>query len=637
MRNRLLSTAVSAAMLGCGAAAFAGTGLGDAGANAEFRVSGATAFSDTLRALLTQNIAANPCVIDGDFKLYLATNTANAGLASDNFAVSCTLRAGSAFQTNVSAAGGPAAGDEVEVYKVDTGSGDGVRPFDVAATPITVTFIDPAAATGANCTTGNLTADDTSEFVTPLGANAGAGTPSVVRCTGMATGDGRNRTDGLSLGTSDVEPALFGVTSIPDAQGAASLIWGVPVSIDLRDALQAFQFPTASVCHPSNAAYNSQATHPADGSAMVEFDGVTPVTNRESEACQPSLTREQLASVLNGQFFNWGLMTNANGDSLLGVATAAGLGPRGGDSTVYVCRRREGSGTEASYEAIFMRQRCEAGVTGMAIPFNNVSAGGDPFNAITCPGFAGDVDPDGDNVVCPGGVPAGDLFSPSNRIFAGRGTGDVRECLTLHSQSDVVAGDGTWAVGIFSTENRPNDANEGAVSAFGGANYPNRRYRHIKISGYIGSTYNAALGLYPYFSEVSLQTHNSAEGPQSKSLRDAAVTGFVTSLSNPAVLASLNQDQTWGNGGSLAAMDTVGETYANAGTTGITGDPNIFPLTAAEVRANPLIPLSKHNTGALNNCQEPTHQGGFQLLGTNLKTDSQSKTDAQVISAPARP
>lgn len=628
MKKIAVSAAVAAALTGSQAFAALGTGA----AEGRFYVSGATAFSDTLLTLLTIDDAQNPCVVNANFELYLGTDTANSGLAQNTFAVTCDLRAGSTFANAVTANSGIAAGDTIEIHKADTGSGDGVRPFDTAdSTPDGVVFFNNAQANNAAiCNAANLTADDVSDFQTPLQAiNAGA---SVLRCDGMTAGTTLNRTNGLSLGTSDVEPVLFGVTTVPAVNGP-SLVWGVPVSIDLRDALQAFQFPASSVCHPSNGSYLAQAAHP-NGDPMTELDGATAVTNRESEACQPSITRELMGDILTGRMFNWALVTNPNGDSLVSVASAAGLGPRAGDSTVYVCRRREGSGTEASYEAIFLRQRCEAGVVGMATPFNSVSAGGDPFDEVTCPGFQNDSDPDGDNVAC--GAPSGNLFSVGSRIFAGRGTGDVRECLTLHTQSDRtttagpnVNGDGTWAVGIFSTENRANDTNEGAVSVFG-ANYPNRRYRHIKVSGYIGSTYNAALGLYPYFSEVSLQTHASNQGPQSVALRNAARDGLAAAISQPNVLAQLNQQQPWGEGGSLAAMDIVGQIYESNLTVGL-GDGSVdYPLNALEVSANPLIPRSKHLTGNVNNCQEPFHPGGFQSVAMPVTTNSNSRTDAQI-------
>lgn len=692
--KKIIAAAIAVAGMGA-TQAFAA--LGVAPQENQFRISGATAFDGLLLETFVADTANNPCVIDNNYELYLATDTANPGhLDENNFAVTCTLRAGSDFETTM-APFGVAAGETVEFYKASTGSGDGVRPFDSSAAPIGVRFLDPTAVgqgddgtNNANCNTANLAADDP---VLPNGAQT-------FRCANLpGQAPLVDRSNGLTLGTSDVEPALFGV-SLPAANGP-SLTWGVPVSIDLRDALQAFQFPVGSECHPANVGvdnvenanpanvtpdgladaagfYNSQATHP-NGDLMVDLNGV-PVMNRESEACQPSITREMMGDIFTGNLFDWNLVVNAQGQSLVQVANSFGLGPRSGNSAVFLCRRREGSGTEASYEAIFLRQRCQSGSfapAGMANPFGGVlSPGADPFQlGVSCPGFnnagnvTSDTDVDGDNIGC--GLPAGPLFNAGTRVFAGRGTGDVRECLTLHSQGDAylrtsridnpatvsvdniplgtpnaakavdtsLNGDGTWALGIFSTENIPNDGNEGGVGELTtgvinpSVRYPNRRYRHIKINDYIGSTLNVAQGLYPYFSEISMQTHTTAEGNGAQAaaaFRVAVRDSLARTLADPGLLAVLNGNQIWGNAGSLAAMDTVGRLYESQVTVGFDDGSVDYPLTGPSVAALPLVPRSKHLTGSVNNCQEPFHMGGFQSIAAPMPTNSNATTAAQV-------
>jgi len=609
LKKTFTAVALATATLGVASQAFAfDLGVTRAATDLQFRISGATAFTNSLDGLMKSDSTTttdNPCVTT-TLDTYKATN-ANLALPKDAFIWACNINASSSFFTNVNAArvaegkAAIAANTPVEFYKVDTGSGGGVRPF-VPVAGETVTF--------PNVNGGNV-----SLAACPL--NGTSGNRDCANLSLAADADVRGIDNGLDMGTSDVEPALFGFsTSTAYVQDGGSLLWGLPVSIDLRDAMQAHQFPVASECHPANAAYLLQANNPGTAIAMTDLKGVA-VNNRESEACQPSLSREAVNSILTGKIKDWRFILNKTGEFISATSATYSLNPRGNDYTVYVCRRGSSSGTQASYEAVYAKQRCTAGVTQISAPdLGNGVKGTDAFAEVTCPGLGH---------AC--GAPAGNLFTPATRVFAGGGTGDVRECLTLHSQdADISNNDGTWAIGIFATENVADDARTG-TTLFG--TLAQRRFRHIKVNGMMGSLLNGANGQYPYFSEVTIQTHTGGVASaveKSDAVRKAVVDSFKQAVSTPSVLVGINSKfvHPWGQGGFLAAMDSAGVAYASTD----------YPLNAAEVAALPLTPLSKHPLGGVSNCQEPVHQGGFQFMVTtplNNAVNSNSTTDALAI------
>ena len=204
-------------------------------------------------------------------------------------------------------------------------------------------------------------------------------------------------------GLSDVEPRMFAERygfsdqdiATLTVRSANAVIFGIPVTLKLRDALQAAQFTTDSACHPEHPQYDTAGE-----------DGVVPA---ESEACMPGLTRPQLAGIFAGTLHEWDLVVNRDGYAMAAVDPATGrittpptvMAPA--DTRVHVCRRVDTSGTQASYEMFFLNQRCTT-------------------NAV---GFAG----------------------AGATVALGTGTSNVKTCLEDRNAKNL------WAVGIFSTEN----------------------------------------------------------------------------------------------------------------------------------------------------------------------------------------
>lgn len=231
------------------------------------------------------------------------------------------------------------AGQKVAVHKTsEGGSGSGVQPV---ANQTQVGFINMNAIKngGINCGNVNNVPAETVAGTTFAGYTEHNG------CVGNL----RNAVP--DAGISDVEPRLFEASDSEIARltvrSQNAVIWGVPVTIALRNALQQVQ-------------------------------GLAVGSN--NEANMPSLTREQLTSIYTGQIFDWNFLLAANGSSL---PSAPGVSAPA-DTNVYLCRRVPTSGTQASFETYFLRARCAEGVLGMPGASNTVNVGSGTSNVRAC-------------------------------------------------------------------------------------------------------------------------------------------------------------------------------------------------------------------------------------------------------------
>jgi hypothetical protein len=207
-------------------------------------------------------------------------------------------------------------------------------------------------------------------------------------------------------GISDVEPqyllASYHLTA--DAIDAITVrhsnafIFGIPVTLALRDALQAARFPAGDECNPGNIHYLDD----------VPAGHGTTVRRGESEQCMPGLGRAQLAGIFSGRLSHWRTIISPDGYPLAFKDPQSGQfkSPPGvkppGDDRVYVCRRVETSGTQAAYEMFFLKQRCVAG--------------------------------------------AATFVQASETVTTGSVSGDVASCLSSLDQKKL------WGVGMLSTE-----------------------------------------------------------------------------------------------------------------------------------------------------------------------------------------
>ncbi|MBI5462532.1 MAG: hypothetical protein HY941_10140 [Gammaproteobacteria bacterium] len=262
----------------------------------------------------------------------------------------------------------------------------------------------------------------------------------------------------------------------------------------------------------------------------------------EDEANMPSLTYAQLSSIYNGGIADWSQIVSSNGTDLPSAVTTAPS-----DTQVYLCRRVSTSGTQASFEVHMLRQRCVAGVAGML-------SGND------------------------GGVVG------AGTVNEGSGTGNVISCLNTHDQNN------RWAVGLFSTENVE-------TNAVAGVNDGNV-WRFIKMNGHAPTLLNVANGKYDFFTEQSIQWRNSTSGNALSGLKLTLMNDIKVNAGSPSIIRALNNGfiHSWGDAGVMALI-----TNGHMPTTPVAGT----PLTASDVRANPVLTSTRSPQGAPNNCQPP--------------------------------
>ncbi|MEM8685331.1 MAG: hypothetical protein AAGF72_18045 [Pseudomonadota bacterium] len=386
---------------------------------------------------------------------------------------------------------GVPSGKRLAVHKSSGGSGEGVDPV-ASAQPIR--FID----------------------LNKLPDNDACRQPSRVLFTGnLAAYSNRRDCGGTGIlavpqvGISDIEPELLGRNADGLALHAQSqLVWGLPVSKNFRNALQAIQ-------------------------GLVAADVAHDAAERESEDAMPTLTRAQVASIFAGSLDSFGQMYDAEGAPVYLSSSLAAAAPTRPDlsgtspgayrpnaetgNKIYLCRRIASSGTQAAYEIHYLRERCVADAPAFVLPDDGstLTDGGDVEQLVRRP-------------------------FPAGRVFAGVGTSDVRACLDAHDEHN------RWAIGIFSTENIGNNASS--------------EFRHVKIDGFAPSLVNAHLGLWSHVSEPTLQWRASDDEDFRDTEAGWAMMFIKSHIAQPEVLSSLNSEfeHDWGQGGYLAMPDLAG-------------------------------------------------------------------------------
>ena len=388
-------------------------------------LSGATASSNNLREVI-----ANDPTLPSTAPTQLCDKTADITIVrggSMGFAINCNVK-DTAFDDPTTAAIEPAPAGwgvnrQVEFVKRERGgSAFGVSPVSLATSIAHLNFRElaqPAAQDAGYPLATGLGGNYNVYTVAPTGL--GANTDSLTACSDISISDGWNCAIS-SAGTSDVEPELLGVATGLTKKSISGLIFGIPVTTKLRDQLQVAQFGASSAC-----------------------------IGDETEACMPSLSKQEVASLLAGKVQTWDKFT-VNGVALTAVAGGTAPSP----TTVHVCRRVSSSGTQTMTQAKFLGTGC--GATGIA-PAPQTTSG---------------------------------LSKP--QVLENSGAGDVDTCLNTKN------GAGIWAVGVQSTEkNLP----VGGVYPLG--------YRFVKIDGAAPTRANVIAGSYFDWSEDSMQWLGSTD------------------------------------------------------------------------------------------------------------------------------
>lgn len=531
MKKLVLGAAISAAMFG--AAAQAAIPTIDPATTRVLYISGASAAATFIDKLVTST-AVDPTdrICDPSSKVYRFRDTGN----TEQFAIYC--KANNTGAVGVKNPGLPtgAANANLLIYKRNTGgSGNGVTPV-AQATPLAFLNIS------SGCT--EISAGDLS-------------TPADIECTNI------NNNQIPDLGLSDVDPIQFkgnnainGVDiSATDVakltvKAASAVTFGAPVTWDLYRTLQAAQ----------------KSTNDLPASCLI---------GDRTEACMPSLTSAQIASIHAGKWADWNALKVGNGPA----ATAKGLYDwaltqttavpafGGGNVTIadlapvdapflHTCRREVGSGTQAQSNIIFLGDGCSDAAKALT-----------PLNA-TDADFA-----EGDGIAM---------------IHANSSTGRVDACLRdLQNGNDTVSGftnewGHRWAIGILSLEKA------------------NAAYEFVKIDGVAPTLANVVEGKYKDWAENTFQYRNNTSAAPLAGDKKTLADAIIKSAGAPTVMADLNNGfvHTFGNGAFLAVPS------------------NFASVNGSFDAARPVSPYSHAvKTGAstfapTNACRVPTIWGG---------------------------
>jgi hypothetical protein len=514
MNNSLryaVTVALAGAAVGSAHATDISTYTSNAANNVNVFVSGSTALDNTMtNAAIQQAAGQQGLCIPGTADIYL--------IGTSQKLIYC--------QANTTANVG--SGKFLALFKEsNVGSANGVQPLINAAKGGTAgtTFLNPAVATDANCGTPVTTAatGDFSQYVTHPGCGTGAGNLAATPTGGFADVEAAMllTAGGQAISATDTTNNLSATPTVDQ-------VWGVAVTKALYYALQSAEGLT---CPSTYTSYGVTGA-PSGGPAYV---------GKDSASCAPSLSRQQVASIITRQIGNGTALSITNGV----------------DDTIYICRRDFGSGTEASFEAYFVGQRC--GKPALSVPGEE--------------GFA---------------------------VWAAGSSGGVRTCLqafqnggiTLTGFYDTTASfepsAGSYAVGFTNTE--ITQANmTGAGDAF----------RLIAVDGVLPQIANVQDGTWPYFSTGNAYTIKAGKpgATSPTSLPGLAFAALTKLIGHPTWTADSNTNYSknpWGIAGDMSPAGLYASTNAPA-----------LPANHTSAVSNPTNAYTKSSTGAINNCDQP--------------------------------
>lgn len=480
-------------------------------------LSGSTALDNTLTNAAIQDNATQPGLcVSGTTTIYLITSSTNTQKL-----ILCTAS---------SAAGSGVAGNPLAIFKESVvGSSNGVQPLiNVAKSGVTSTagtyFITPSLINDTNCGPAVVTpaSGDFGAFTTygNCPTSGAPGTPIIVPTGGFSDVEAAIL---KTAGNSQVS-AADATTYLNPPVGTVDQVWGVPVTKTLYYALQDAEGLTSS-CPASYTQYGSVVTG-------------TPFIGRDSPSCAPSLTKSQVSGILTAA-----IVTGTQ----LGVATNAT------DDNLYLCRRDIGSGTEASYEYLFIGQRCS--LTGNSIQSENAyvwanSSAGSVRNCLKAFNAGGTVTHY---------YPPNDSFSPSA---------------------------GSYALGFANTEVTAANLS-GASDGF----------RMVAVDGIMPQIANVENGTYPYFSTGAAYSIKAAYTGHPTGAPLTAFTTITHLIGHPLWTADSNTNYSanpWGVTGDASPAPQYAASFAPT-----------LPATHITAAANPTNAFTKAFSGPVNNCDVP--------------------------------
>jgi hypothetical protein len=393
--------------------------------------------------------------------------------------------------------GNYAAGSDVVVYKRDQGgSGSGVNPI-----------LTPAAASRMEVTAAGCVANV---------AKASPATDIQVPTFLCSSVDAAAVPDG---GISDVEPALLQQT-VNRQTGVAAL--AIPATVNFGSVVQGI-FGVAVNKKLYARLQEAQNIVPADVPADQDSWTAADI------ASIPSLSTEFVRAALTG-----GITGTAAANRGWNLVVPAA--PNVAGKTVNVCRRVEGSGTQAASNAFFALNPCQSGYNAALNPSGFAQTAAAPSAA----GVNGTL---------------GVRVTPTAYSEA-TSSGNVESCLGTTVESAVNPADATdneaYGIAVIGRENNPR------------ANGGDKGYRFVKLDGVAPIRSLAKAGDYQFVYEATMQWNTANAGLTADKI--AFLTALRSNIGKSASLAKADADTRQGvmappatYAGAYAALTNVDE------------------------------------------------------------------------------
>ncbi len=286
--------------------------------------------------------------------------------------------------------------------------------------------------------------------------------------------------------------------------------------------------------------------------ALQAAEGYT--SPSDSPANAPSLSKQDVAGLISGNIFNWNDL---------------GLNPV--DTSVYICRRDFGSGTEASFEAYFLGERCS--ISSEAVPNE-------------------------DAVTTWANASGGAMRTCLQHMFAG-GT----QTAYYSSASHTFPAGNQYAIGFLNDEITLKNLT-GASDSF----------RLVAVDGVGPTVANVQNGYYPYFSTgLYFQIKTGTGVPTGTSA--TAATNLLKLLGHP----QFTHDSNAGYNGGLPWSPTLSVGDSSPAPLYAASNPPTIPATSTTAAANPTNAYTKNQSGSINNCDTPVWDSG-DLEGVQTTT-----------------
>jgi hypothetical protein len=306
-----------------------------------------------------------------------------------------------------------------------------------------------------------------------------------------------------NFGVSDVEPGLFKGINVPkdpldDSDDTYPLDGLTPTQIGEMSITPVVQ--TVFAVAVNNGLYDAMFAKQGLGTKFSSA-GAACTTSSTDENCVPSIGYAEARSLFAGTETNWRLL----------VKESAPKDPKI-DTQVNICRRVEGSGTQAAANVHLMGFPCNGNAVSPADFSFSTTDFAEPMSSQANTTASGVSITDYLALNIPNPMPTGGTF-----VFEGPGTGNVVSCLNRAQTA------GGYAIGHVSRENSPGSG----------------QWKHVRLEGALPLRDNAKAGRYDYTVESTVQYNNTAFNSL-LATQKAFINGFTARIALPDSLAKLS-------------------------------------------------------------------------------------------------